>query len=124
MKYCFVKEGAVVRGPSPRGSLKHPNISISTNTTDAELKNIGWLPFVEVNPNYNGKTQVRSTPVRVVTDTSTVRNKTSQELNDDLESILKLHLNSNPFFKAFAKVAASEWGMTDAQFKSAIKGQM
>ena len=82
----------------------------------------GYTPFDEA-------TQVRTGPDRVVTgeavtDTYTVRNKTAPEVDADKENQLDSNLLNNPFFKAFAKVCANQFGMTAAQLKAAIKAEM
>ncbi len=49
---------------------------------------------------------------------------TDKELEDSNEIILVDTLDNARFFKAFAKVAAEQWGMTSAQLKTAIRSKM
>ena len=59
--YCLVENGAVTDGP--RGLPKSwKNTSGMHHATDAELKVMGWLPFVEVDPPYDAAVYWRDTP--------------------------------------------------------------
>lgn len=81
--------------PTARNGLTHKSTSISAATTDAELKNLGWLPLIDPDDAYDPATQIRTGPVGGnigdpvpadaddVTGTYTVRDKTAQELDDD-----------------------------------------
>ena len=53
-------------------------------------KDLHWLPFTKVQPTYDSKTQVRTGPVeevtaKEVTQTWTVRDKTAQEIDADVD---------------------------------------
>ena len=114
------------------------NTSGLDHATDAELKAIGWLPVILINPAFDDATQIKTGPIGGqlgdavsvnaddVTVEFTVRNKTAQELDDEkdeqasnqLESLkaLVLALNDGSF------VPGSNH--TNAQLKAIIKAKL
>ena len=114
------------------------NTSGLEHSTPSELKDIGWLPVILTDPDFDPNTQVRSGPVggqvgdSIPTNADdvsivySVRNKTAQELDDEkddraaeqLQSLkaLVLALNDGSF------VPGSNH--TNAQLKAIIKAKL
>lgn len=108
------------------------------HASTAELKALGWLPVVLVDPAFDGTTQVRTGPVGGqmgdavtanadnVTVTYSVRDKTAQEIDDEKDEqageqlktlkVLVLALNDGSFFPGSV--------YSDAQLKAIIKAKL
>ena len=56
--YCKIKNGQIVDGPTTRPAVPEG--------TPEELKELGWLPWEEVNPPYNNQTHYRIAPTRAI----------------------------------------------------------
>jgi len=82
-KYCYTEQGAVVEGPKklPNGWR---NISGLSSGTDAELKVLGWLPYIDSPPVYDSDTQyltfVNTVNSNDVTKTYTIHDYTGPEM--------------------------------------------
>ena len=85
--YCYVEGGNVAEGPMPLPK-NWKNISGLNLMGDADLKLIGWLPFVENEPAYNSVTHYRVSPtIDIQTDKVVYNQKliafTEQELKQN-----------------------------------------
>ena len=63
--YCLVENGVVVEGPRtlPKNWKNISNLNV---LSDARLKALGWLPVLEVKPDYDPRIQSRSGPALTV----------------------------------------------------------
>lgn len=92
-----------------------------------------WLPFVEVKPNYDSATQVRTGPVRTitateVTDTWTVRDKNTSETDAEKDEVIAA-IDKLQFLIAFdienrIRVLESKGQITAAQYRAALKARL
>ena len=85
--YCLVENGIVVDGPRDLPKAWR-NISGLNNSTNEELKVLGWLPFVENEPSYNDSTHWRDKPSVDIQNDQVVYNQvlvpyTEQELKQN-----------------------------------------
>lgn len=117
-------------GATSRSALTHKSASISVVTTDAELKDFGWLPLVYVGEAYDPATQIRTGPVGCsigdavpadadgVTGSYTVRAKTAQEISDEEtaeKDAVEQAIKADPFKRAWIKRQADKEGKTPRQ---------
>lgn len=123
-----------------------PRVWKATNTsgldmaTTAELKAIGWLSVIDIDPPFDSATQIRTGPAggqigdavpagaNDVTVEFTVRNKTVQEFDDEKDAITNIILNE-PGLKALILAMndgsfVPDSGYTNAQLKTIIKAKL
>lgn len=129
MKFCLVKNGSFVR------KLPHnQNVDWDANTTlppsalsskqRASFGVFTFVPSAPVPPRHKSGAISYDVGHDTVTENISHRPLTSQELEVENNEVLQNHVDNNKFFKAFALVAAEQWGMTPAQLKVAIKAKL
>ena len=123
-KFCHVENGAIDFGPR-RLPKAWRNISGLDHMDAAGLKEIGWLPVRYVDPAFDPLTQVRTGPDYVVAadevvGTYSVRDKTSQELDDEKETEINSEMGRK-FIKAIVAWVAPLVGKTTAEARAEIK---
>lgn len=89
-RYFKIEDGSASGSAVARSAIRHPTVSISANTSDAELAALGYLPEDRTGYEpFDGSTQKRTGPVYDYSDPSkvvaayTVTDKTAQELDDE-----------------------------------------
>jgi hypothetical protein len=83
MLYCLVESGQITQGPG-RLPRAWKNVSGLNLLITAQLKALGWLPFVDVKPSYNKDTQY-ITGSRVITaDAVTMNNVVNDYTTEEM----------------------------------------
>ena len=89
MLYCYVEQGQIIEGPG-RLPKSWRNISGLDKLDSEGLIDLGWLPFVDVKPEYNKDTQYitgsRVITADAVTMNNTVNDYSAEEIATRLES--------------------------------------
>jgi len=89
MLYCYVEQGQIIEGPG-RLPKSWRNIGALDKASPEQLLELGWLPFIDVKPEYNKDTQYitgsRVITADAVTMNNTVNDYSAEEIATRLES--------------------------------------
>lgn len=109
MKYCLVEEGSITFIGNLPASWR--NVSGLNLASPEHLKELGWFPFEEVNPEYNPATQYLSEPVNDIQEskvvaTKTVLQKMEEQIQTEAQQII---INKRFAYKSEADQLYIEW---------------
>ena len=83
MSYCLIEEGSITDGPRDLPKAWR-NISGLNLLSDARLKELGWLPYINTEPSFDADTQYLTSEKVIgedaVTETYTVNDYTEAEM--------------------------------------------
>jgi hypothetical protein len=121
--YCLVEESVITYGPGslPRSWRNISGLSL-LDGDDAALKDLGWLPFVDVKPSYDKDTQYitgsRVISATAVTMNNTVNDYSAEHMTEKVEQLqLRKLAELYDNVKQFISYQSNGWPRYDVDLK-------